>query len=1061
MAYVVNGKTFTDNPLMDEISYNCKLILKSIVIKNDALANIKETATSLDTAELYFIQHDNGSISFGIFPFTYEILHEYGYSDINIVDYLADKNAIPESDRESLTKFANEYFASHFEEQNDYYRMLMGLPPYNSGEEYYIYLSESDLPSKYDKQVDLSLPLHKQPADLLNILYSEGKINELRKIYVGSNYSYMLYLGYRSIDLYTARKAAKWDILYMPNVYYLIEDRFMELYSINRETYITHSYQDFFAQTGEYYDQLMILIVLCQTFADMITEVPEWYIRRDIFDIRSCKYFLESNGVEFYNIIPLKYQIRIVKNLNTLIKYKSTTKNIHDIIDVFNISGVSINKYWLYKKRDKDSESGYTLEFISSDINDSYDNYIKDHKYRTNYDDITLYDKYWDSEEDHNDVKNRIINQNFTIQGTKYMSAEYQISMNKYQYQMKYLLGLILDSNLYGGLSDIHIAVPSIDDTSIFNISDLFLFLVILSNSYYRNDLDSDETKIREPKDMSIGPIPTIDEDHYDWKKKYFPELYVKKNGRIEAFNTNLDIGKLKSELKRRHSHYRFGQGDTQDAIPLNDAQYDSRANEWLTELGVNKFITPGSDIRTIDRLIEVYDNNTECYDIICSAIENSTNQDDKKYLEYIYQELFTRSFDTELYSHTTGGETVKYTDLIEVLKSRDFILYELFIKILKENNIETKQEIMRSIMNDTISTLEYYLSGNGLEFLYSFTSTESFGAIIKYIHLMVNFFKSYKVYFLDPYYTLIADNRIENGARPIDSINEYKINANKWDKSFANDAINGININRKLSDIYGTDQTEIVDIYSHYEPDPLLDMDFDGVTAEKGEEETTDVDGGNANDSSVYPYVMINCGSSYPGMIDMHDVNGGEANEFDREYFSINGGEAYDPDYHKTDIMGSQNFNYIIDGGVAGAKEFISSTLHLKVVGKEIQGYINISTSDKFIHILEDGLYISDADFVSSEEFRRVYDDIIHTVSLIDAKSKTIDVEYDDIITNDKAGKLITSLIEYRFYTINYVLDAFDNDYVDNKIKEYVDTLISLLEGDIDTEPLKWIELD
>ena len=52
MAYYVKGKTYTDHPLMDEICYNCKLILKSIVIKNDVLAMQKETKNSY-TAVLY------------------------------------------------------------------------------------------------------------------------------------------------------------------------------------------------------------------------------------------------------------------------------------------------------------------------------------------------------------------------------------------------------------------------------------------------------------------------------------------------------------------------------------------------------------------------------------------------------------------------------------------------------------------------------------------------------------------------------------------------------------------------------------------------------------------------------------------------------------------------------------------------------------------------------------------------------------------------------------------------------------------------------------------------
>ena len=350
MAYYVNGKTYTDHPLMDEICYYCKLILKGIVIKNDVLAAQKETQNSITNAEMYFIQHDNGNITFEQMYFTKEMLTAYGCTDAEIKAYLTDRNNINEEIRDDLTAFCNNWFRTNFEEENDYYRMLMGLPPYNTGEEYYIYLDESDIPSSYYTEVDFTLPLHKQPESLINVIYNSDSINNIRNNYPGSNYSYMLYLGDKSIDLYKARKAGKWEVLYIPNVYYLVENRFLELYSINRQLYINKSYQEFFAETGEYYDQMMIMVVLAQTFNDLVAEIPEWYIRRDIFDIRSCKYFLDANGVEFFKEIPLKYQIRIVKNLNKLIKYKSSTKNIEDILDIFDSKGLTVYKYWLYKK---------------------------------------------------------------------------------------------------------------------------------------------------------------------------------------------------------------------------------------------------------------------------------------------------------------------------------------------------------------------------------------------------------------------------------------------------------------------------------------------------------------------------------------------------------------------------------------------------------------------------------------------------------------------------------------------------------------------------------------
>ena len=51
-TYNVNGKTITDYPILDEMCYICKVILKNIVIKNDVLAQAKETENSLSYAEM-------------------------------------------------------------------------------------------------------------------------------------------------------------------------------------------------------------------------------------------------------------------------------------------------------------------------------------------------------------------------------------------------------------------------------------------------------------------------------------------------------------------------------------------------------------------------------------------------------------------------------------------------------------------------------------------------------------------------------------------------------------------------------------------------------------------------------------------------------------------------------------------------------------------------------------------------------------------------------------------------------------------------------------------------
>lgn len=1064
MAYNVKGKTYTDHPLMDEICYNCKLILKSIVVKNDILAMQKETENSLNNAEMFFLMHDKSYIDFNTFNFTKEIYKAFGYNDIETKFCLENRIHVPESDRKALTDFANEYFKNNFEEENDYYRMLMGLPPFNSGEEYYIWLTSSDIPSNYSKQVFLNVPLHKQPIELLNLLYENGTIDNLRKIYIGSNYSYMLYLGNRSIDLYNARKAAKWDILYMPNVYYLVRDKFTEYYKINKELYINRSYQEFFSQSGEYYDQMMILILLAETFANMITSTPEWYIKRDIFDLRSCKYFLDASGVEYFKTIPLRYQIRIVKNLNKLIKYKSSNQNASDIIDIFASPNTKIHKYWLYKKIDPTKNNGYDLEFIASDYNDSYDNYIKDSKYRTPYDDITLQDKYWDGEDTHENVKNNTMDLKFTIQGTKYMSIEYQVSMKDWIYQTEYMLGLILDSYLYNSMSDIKIAIPSIDDNATFKLADLFLFLVILSNSFYRTDISSTETLIRVPEDLSEGKKPKVNEKFYDWKKKYFPEMFIQKNGRIHGFNSTLNKDSLIKDLEKRHSHLRFGMPDNDGQNALNDSQYKERADKWLSDLGIFDYIVPNNTVTSIEDLVNVYETNTKVYEKVREAIIHSETQDDKKYLEYIYQELFTRPFDTDLYTRVLNGEIKRYKDLVNILQERDYILYDIFMSIMGESNLESKQDIIRNIMNDIVDTLDYYLSGDGLNYLYSFVSIESFGAKVKYIYLMMQFFKSYKVYFLDPYYTIQGNDEFENSVRPSDKLNEYRITNYKWDKSHVADAIGAISNTRYMKDLGETEMFEVADIFAHYDPDPLMDFDLDGTTAEKGELETvTDIDCGTADPKSTPHYTTFNGGFSHLGVVNIHDMDGGNADEEFADYHSIDGGYAFNyDDIFQTSI--SKLYSYNVDGGAAGRDEFISNTLHLKLIGTELQGNVRVSSKTKLIEIKEDGIFMSNKAFATNSEFLTNQETINYLIDNINIDSKTTLSDLETIVDEKYRYNRIKSVLDPITADMEYVNEMMYNNRFVTNIKEYVDELVKVFRdrfiNDPRINPYSWEEL-
>ena len=1027
MAYNINGKVYTDHPLMDEIVYNCKLILKGIVIKNDVLANDNEDESFLENTEIYMMIQE-GAMTFELFPFTFEILRAFGYSSREAQSILNNKENVPEADREDLTTFAIEYFNEHYEEQNNYYRMLMGLPPYGTTE-YDVYIDRSYFPANYKNELDFSKPLHEFDGSVIAILQSTGKFDEILDSHRGSNYSYLRYIGDNRIDLYFARKSGKYDILYLPNAEAMVLDRFQELYNLNRDIYLKRTYSEAYAFDSEYYEQCMILMILCQTFNDMIVDVPEWYIRRDIFDIRSVQYFLEAYGVEFYKEIPLKYQIRIVKNLNKLIKYKSSNKSFDDILEIFQLKNTSIFKYYLFKKRLKNSTGHYTdgatnaenydLEFVRARINESYDNYIKDLIYRTPYDDITSQDKYWDGQNDHEWVKQQHLNRDFTIEGTKYMSIDYQISMSEYLFQSNYLLNLVLDSSV--DMDDLKIGVPSIQATVNFRLSDLFLLLHMLSLGY-----DNCETTIRRPeKTNPEGPDPGLlylrntTEPLYDWMKKWCPEMFIEpETRRVYGFNSKVDLEKVKEVIGRRHSQYQFNRGFT------------------LEDMGAGSYIVP-TKITSFQELTDLYYTNKECYDNLTQRMAESVDdRDEYVAYQFVFDQLFTRDFDYDYYTINQGTTEAEYLE--QILEDRDYILYNTYTKIMSETNMETRRDSIRNIMNEITGVLEYFLSGEGLEYVFSFTTIANFNSLIHYIFLMINFFKSYKVYFLDPYVTYVIDDRLENNVKGAgDAINELRLKLGKNDAFFTRD-VYGMNVSLELGPDKWEDRVyEVLDVYGHFEPDPNDDYDYNGMYPDTNLE-YKDANGGVPDPWQCVPYIMLNAGRPQGNRRDLWDINGYGVEE-PLDYYDANGGSVLHPNDYRRDYMGSA-FRYELDGGSPGTNQFYSKSLYTRVVDGKIESDVRISeVRNNALVQREDGLYLPETwvkvvDFESFDQSSR---------ETMDFYEEMYEILLDNIIIASDPELLdqrIQETIDEQLSPVRQVVSYMEDDEFEERLKKYVD---------------------
>ena len=363
MAFYINNSANTSHPLMDAIVKYSKIILDDMVLKNEEVATSYETPSSLEWSD-YFLAVKNGSMRLGFFPPTllYAYLREYGYSGYAASNIVEDPTKVTKEESEQILAFCNKRFLEDYEEENLYYRRLNGLPPIDT-DEFDIYIDYETYGQYLDidnarTDFDFSKPIHEYSVTEITTLETIGIMDILYDKYINNNedkdsregYKYLRFLGGRKIDIYTARIANNWDILYMPPVDIYVSTRFKELYAANRNVYERKIDQLAYSVRSDHFQEMVMFMIVCQTFNDMIVDTPEWYIRRDIIDLRSVQYFLESQGVKFFEDIPMRYQIRIVKNLNRLIRYKSTDKNIFDILEIFASEDTQVYQYYLLKK---------------------------------------------------------------------------------------------------------------------------------------------------------------------------------------------------------------------------------------------------------------------------------------------------------------------------------------------------------------------------------------------------------------------------------------------------------------------------------------------------------------------------------------------------------------------------------------------------------------------------------------------------------------------------------------------------------------------------------------
>lgn len=671
---------------------------KDIVWKNSSLANKYELNTDPYLVEI-FLTANRGVLNFDVVrAFPRAVLKSVGIPESQIEQCAADKTKIPENLRDAVVAEYQEAlchinsttgrlgyetadgWTTVYEEQNDYYRTLNGLPGINDTD--YVYNTDSRWPT--------DIPIHE--LGLIDRLEMEdaGILDKLIKEH--PNAKYLKYCGSKMIDIYKARVANRFEILWRNSVNSsTLEEDFESVYNSCCNLVNSVYYTEAFRKTNNLYENFLAMCILFMTIQTMQYHYLSVDVIRDFYDTESIKYVYDSYSVPFYNEIPLEYHRKIIKNINKLISYKGSSQVFFNLFDIFD-TDMTLYSYYLTKVHrfdengnpmfsyEKDSNGdnvldkngnpilsskNYEIAFSRGEIYADPSLSVANPVNKSEYEIIITSDPYWI--DDYNTQK--VINEtSFNFNETKYIGVQTTFDLLKIAYENAYVFKMIMDNKKITDVLEVHWVDLNVNAS----LYEIFIYLVALVCKYYGYDgLISDKLPYTA---AVLG---------YDFKKNATIIKDTIENNPYLNSNTE-----LKNKIR----------------------------NMNITNLAsVNDVFSNMQDIESM--LISGYIN--------AKSVEEFTAYRD------LYNTLMTSKIIDEVYTDNTGNLAESFLTL---LKSQSSDLYSRLLSIADED-IEKELTIIVDKTEELLSSLKYAPQSLGVES----------SSLIENLFRILRFFKSAK----------------------------------------------------------------------------------------------------------------------------------------------------------------------------------------------------------------------------------------------------------------------------------------------------------------------------
>lgn len=513
----MNSKESRQTDPLQDLFADVKRILEFIEIKDLSEAMKYETSEIRDMSEMWMnAKTDVDSYityrRFWDISMFQEVVSNVKIKDINY--WIDHPSNVPLNFRDNLLKRGREMFMKSYEEKNDYYRMLNGLPQFAEKPADFIYLTEP-----------LRNQLHasKSPIHLLSPLIQNNYMNtdEYKSVLAANpDKKYLKYLGMYKIDIFTSRLAKDFEVIRYPlnrsDINPNLINIFVELYADYREYVMTTLYNNQFEGLYQNYRTFMGILIQSFVLLQISNKALESNNSRKFLDDSILHIILSMHDIPRTLLMTNEIRRTLVINMLKLVREKGENDIYYDLISILGYQDIIVSKLMLMKGQQFDKDNNYqTMNRDGKPFTDKDDTkkidvdpyFIQvDLQDKNPYDTITSgkapiheYHKIIDNDPtwwDLPDTRKILNDSNYTIADSKYIMIEAVIHQIKYLFESIYFTRMILDNKT--ATDQFLIEIPEIFGTEMVSIYDLMVYIISATcmNNKLNGDIISEESNL-------------------------------------------------------------------------------------------------------------------------------------------------------------------------------------------------------------------------------------------------------------------------------------------------------------------------------------------------------------------------------------------------------------------------------------------------------------------------------------------------------------------------------------------------------------------------------------